>query len=199
MRGVLSEEDLTFAGVNTQYLTHGLHPYPARMIPQIARRFISEFSAKGDIVLDPFCGSGGVLVESRLLGRNSIGIDLNPLAVILAKAKTTPIDPMVLKPAMEKLLADIQAEKQSVFPPDIPNLTYWFKEKVINDLALIRHHLFKVKDEIVRIYLMAVFSRTVREVSNTKSREHKLVRIAKDKLEKYNPNVFETFAINQNN
>jgi len=42
--------------------------------------------------LDPFCGSGGVLVEAKLLGRNSVGVDINPLAVIIAKAKTTPID-----------------------------------------------------------------------------------------------------------
>jgi DNA modification methylase len=85
-------EDWTFAHADTQYLTHGFHPYPARMVPQIANRVITRYSKPGDLILDPFCGSGGVLVEAKLLGTNSVGVDINPLAVIIAKAKTTPID-----------------------------------------------------------------------------------------------------------
>ena len=82
-------EDWTFARANTQDLTHGLHPYPARMIPQIAERLINRYSSENEIVLDPFCGSGTVLVESKLLGRNAIGNDINPLGTLLAKVKTT--------------------------------------------------------------------------------------------------------------
>ena len=74
-------------------MTHGLHPYPAGMIPQIARRLIEKYSNRDDVVLDPFCGSGGVLVEATLLDRKSFGIDINPLACLLARVKTTPIDP----------------------------------------------------------------------------------------------------------
>lgn len=66
-------DDWTFKNADTQYLTHGLHPYPARMIPQIASRLISDYSEKKDWVLDPFCGSGTVLVEPMLKNRNSIG------------------------------------------------------------------------------------------------------------------------------
>lgn len=60
-------EDWTFADADTQYMTHGLHPYPAGMIPQIANRLIERYSKPRLTVLDPFCGSGSVLVESRLL------------------------------------------------------------------------------------------------------------------------------------
>jgi DNA methylase len=66
---------------------HGFHSYPARMHPLTARRLIESFSQPGDIVLDPFCGSGTVLVEARLLGRRALGVDANPLAVRLAERK----------------------------------------------------------------------------------------------------------------
>ena len=68
----IENEDWDFRGADTNYLTHGLHPYPARMIPQIAARLLERYASPGDWVLDPFCGSGTVLVEARLHKINSI-------------------------------------------------------------------------------------------------------------------------------
>ena len=67
---------------------HGFHTYPARMHPQTARRLVEAFAPAGGTVLDPFCGSGTVLVEAMLAGRAARGTDLNPLAVELASLKT---------------------------------------------------------------------------------------------------------------
>ncbi|MCL2722967.1 MAG: site-specific DNA-methyltransferase [Polyangiaceae bacterium] len=72
---------------------HGFHAYPARLHPVTARRLIEFFSSVGDTVVDPFCGSGTVPVEAMLAGRNAIGTDLNPLAVMLARSKTYPRTP----------------------------------------------------------------------------------------------------------
>lgn len=66
---------------------HGFHSYPARIHPLTARRLVEAFSAKGARVLDPFAGSGTVLVEARLAGRAAVGVDANPLAVRLAWLK----------------------------------------------------------------------------------------------------------------
>jgi len=82
-----------FDGAKTKPYTHGFHTYPAMFIPQVARRLLLTYSKKKDTVCDIFCGSGTALVESRLLSRNSYGIDLNPLATFLARVKTTPINP----------------------------------------------------------------------------------------------------------
>ncbi len=92
LEGLVVDQDWTFSKADTSYLTHGLHDYPARMIPQIARRLIERYSPKGGRVLDPFCGSGTTLVEARLMGRDSVGSDVNPFALLLAKVKSTPID-----------------------------------------------------------------------------------------------------------
>jgi DNA modification methylase len=69
---------------------HGFHSYPARMHPLTARRLVEAFSRPGDTVLDPFCGSGTVLVEARLAGHGVVGVDANPLAARLARLKLMP-------------------------------------------------------------------------------------------------------------
>lgn len=68
---------------------HKLHRYPATFLPELADKIISAFSKEGDIVLDLFSGTGTTLVEAKRLNRQSIGIELNPLAVLIARGKLT--------------------------------------------------------------------------------------------------------------
>jgi DNA modification methylase len=70
-------------------LTHEFYRYPARFSPEFARTAIKSFTEPGDLVLDPFMGSGTTLVESFSLGRSAIGTDINPLSVFIARSKTT--------------------------------------------------------------------------------------------------------------
>jgi DNA modification methylase len=67
---------------------HGFHSYPARLHPTVAARLLEGLAPPGGRVLDPFCGSGTVLVEGRLLGLYTIGTDVNPLALRLARFKS---------------------------------------------------------------------------------------------------------------
>src|SRR5919107_1061092 len=83
--------DWELEDANTRYYTHGYHPYSSKYIPQIPNQLISKFTEKNDLVLDTFMGSGTTLVESKILGRNAIGIDVNPLACLISKVKTTTL------------------------------------------------------------------------------------------------------------
>ncbi|HMI90905.1 MAG TPA: DNA methyltransferase, partial [Polyangiales bacterium] len=74
--------------VEQENATHGFHSYPARMHPAIAGALIERFSAPGDALLDPFCGSGTVLIEALRSGRRATGVDLNPLAIRVAEVQT---------------------------------------------------------------------------------------------------------------
>ena len=183
-----------FNGAKTKPYTHGIHTYPAMFIPQVARRLLLTYSKKGDAICDIFCGSGTALVESRLLERNSYGIDLNPLAIFLAKVKTTPINPQLLSREYIKLLMRIDKIKNAeVKKPQFKNLEFWFKDKVILELAKIKKAIKEIKNKKIQDFFLVAFSEAVRKSSNTKNGEFKLVRIKKEILEKYNPNVLEIF------
>jgi SAM-dependent methyltransferase len=74
-------------------LTHPFHTYPARMHPATARVLVEFVGGDAGPLVDPFCGSGTVLVEARAAGLRAIGSDLNPLAVLVARAKTWTAPP----------------------------------------------------------------------------------------------------------
>jgi site-specific DNA-adenine methylase len=189
------EEDWSFAGQDTKYLTHGFHPYPARMMPLIAKKIIETYAVKeDDVVLDPFCGSGTVLVEAIIHNKDSIGFDINPHAVLIAKAKTTPIEPKKLNEKINELIRDILRDKSDYpEPKGIPNLHFWFKPKVISQLAKILHHIKKIDDEHMYNFFAVAFSYTVWKVSNTRKSEYKLYRMDEKELAKWNPDVLSTF------
>lgn len=74
-------------------LTHGFHSHPARMHPALPAKLIPELSERDSIILDPFCGSGTVLVEALAHGRRAAGVDLDPLALRIAETRCALRDP----------------------------------------------------------------------------------------------------------
>ena len=183
-----------YKGEKTKTYTHGIHTYPAMFIPQVVRRLLENYSQAGEIICDIFCGSGTALVESKLIGRNAYGIDLNPLAIFLAKAKTIPINPNKLTNEYFKLLTEIKKIKnQEIKKPNFNNIDFWFKDKVITQLAKIKKAISSIDDTYIKNYFMVSFSETVRLSSNMKNGEFKLVRIKKEKLEDYSPDVLGIF------
>src|ERR687887_896436 len=93
----LNRLDWELEDANTRYLTHSYHPYSAKYIPQIPRYLISNLTNRNDLILDNFVGSGTTLVESKILGRHAIGVDINPLACLVSKVKITNIQKSDLK------------------------------------------------------------------------------------------------------
>jgi DNA modification methylase len=91
-RSELKRVDWDFTGENGTAGFAAYHWYPARFVPQLAGILINYFSEPGDLVLDPFCGSGTTLVEAYRSGRLAVGIDLNYVAVIMTRAKLVNFD-----------------------------------------------------------------------------------------------------------
>jgi len=149
---LLDNIDWNFKSAKTQYLSHTFHPYPARFIPQIPLTFIKLFTKEGETVLDPFVGCGTTVVEAFLHNRNSIGNDLNPLAVLISKVKTTLIDENEFRYLAKKLsLLDSYINKHSTEENNIklPNrkLSKVFTDDVVTRLMAIRRLLQEIRDE----------------------------------------------------
>jgi hypothetical protein len=91
IRSSLREVSWDFADAWTRHGLSLLHWYPTKLPPQVASSLIGALTQRGEIVCDPFCGSGTVLGEAVRLGRRAIGLDVNPVACLISKAKTTLI------------------------------------------------------------------------------------------------------------
>ncbi len=150
---------------------HGFHAYPARAHPITVRRLVENFVAEDGTVLDPFCGSGTVLVESMLAGRATIGTDLNPIAVMLARAKSFPRSPertATLVAAAEKVaeLADARRIAKAGAPHKLPaEDVAAFAPHVLLELASLRMGIAKAPNAI-RPDLLLVFSAILVKLSS---------------------------------
>jgi 16S rRNA G966 N2-methylase RsmD len=88
-----------------------IHKYWSRKPSDEVARRITRATSPGDLVVDPFCGSGVAPIEAALLGRRAIGIDLNPFAIHLARATAMDVDAGALHAAGRRVLAAAEAEE----------------------------------------------------------------------------------------
>ena len=191
--------DWTFKEISTSQYTHGFHQYPARMHPEIATRLIEKYSANSKtVVLDPFMGSGGVLVESMLHGNNSIGIDLNPFAVLLSKVKTTPLDPKKLEKTLEDIQSTVNEDYKNkiIFDntPEKLDLSFWYPKDPIEKLPIIKNAIYQIKNKSIREFFLICFSFTTRRTSFQKNSVYKVYRMKPEDRAKFEPDTFKKFA-----
>jgi len=159
---------------NTNGLTHGLHRFPAKYIPQIPRWALREFASKSSVVLDPFAGSGTTLVESRCAVDSSIGIDIDPLARLIASAKVARYDLGRLRDLSTQLLD--RPPVVSLFVPmqGVVNFAHWFNEKAWRQLCGLYEGIQRLNcDAGERRFFLCVFSSILRRVSNADDQTQK--------------------------
>ena len=149
--------------------THGLHKYPAKFFPELPRWIIERYSRPGELVLDPFMGSGTTNLEAMLLGRPSVGVDIDPFSRFLARVKTTPLEPGELRAAVAELTARLDGFDADRDGGDIPEFPYrdnWFKPYVLRELAYIKGGIAGLAcSQAVKDFLLAAFSSVIRRAS----------------------------------
>ena len=157
-------EEWDFKKYNINLYTHKIHDYPAMFIPQLARKIIEEFTNEGDTILDMFSGSGTTVLESHILNRNGIGIDLNPLAILISKVKTTPVSKNEIISSYNTFLKNYD-EKTNVKIKEFANIDFWFSQKVIEIFSKLYETINLFDDEkIINLYKIA-FSSIIRKLS----------------------------------
>lgn len=173
----LASKDWAFSDEDTQFLGHDLHPYPAKFIPQIPGTLISLLSDHGEIVCDPFGGSGTTALEAIRLGRRAISLDANPLAALIGRVKTARASTSCshqLRSLHGLLYAELSTPSASAntmldaygqHAPEIANRGKWFSDTSFGELCCIRARISELQDDTARDIANLALSRSVLSAS----------------------------------
>jgi site-specific DNA-methyltransferase (cytosine-N4-specific) len=152
-----------------RYLTHNFHPYPHKLLPPIARVLIQEYSMEDDTILDPFCGSGTTLIEANITSRNVIGFDINPIACLISKVKTTILNGYELRKELAKLLQAVYSSKEFYEIPIFPKREYWFNPEALSALAVLRRQVYSITNKAMQDFFLVAFSSILKPASQASS------------------------------
>lgn len=153
------------------YALHNFHAYPCKFPAFIPREIIKKYAKKGDIICDPFVGSGTTLLEATLLGYSSIGNDINPLSCLLSKVKVKPVKQKLLNKIdffLEDLLENYKKLK-IIKEYSYNSIEHWFQKNVIKELSFIKKNILSIKEQDLRDLLLIVFSSIIVRVSKQES------------------------------
>lgn len=160
-----------------RYGSHGAHEYRGKFFPQLARALLNIAGIQpGDYVLDPMCGSGTTLVEAALAGCRAVGVDMNPLSVLMSRAKSAILQtpPDILVAEYEKLRAELlqvadkpmaMAWLESLPKQDQDYLQTWFAPRVLADLDKIAVKVHAIANAACRDLFRLSLSNILRRVS----------------------------------
>lgn len=181
-------------GISDRF-THLIHPYPAKLYPNIPYFLLASdvFCPEKGLVLDPFCGTGTVLLEAILSKRNAIGADSNPIARLIAETKTSPIAPSILEKELEDIIKKSRSQL-NVVVPDFPNRDYWFSPKVQQQLACLVATIKLIKDTKRRCFFLTCLSNIIKKVSYADPRIYVPVKLNPDRFAD-NPDLYQKIRI----
>ncbi len=188
---------LSFDNLNEKDTTkhvHRLHPYKGKYIPQLVQYFIDEhtdnfkkqvYFKPGDIILDPFLGSGTTIIQSIEDGIHSIGIDVSEFNCMISGCKATHYDQEYLKKAVNRLLVALES-----FEHD--NKIHEFEQELLIELSKFNNKFFPGSD-----FRYQMNQNIVNEDTVAYKKESEFLPIYQKLLKKYsvklNQNKLESF------
>ena len=151
---------------------HYIHYYPGRIFPYIPFFLLSmkEFKHLDGYLLDPFSGSGTILLEAIInpvIKRNALGVEINPIARLISKVKTTPLNMGKITQYNEEIFSlnkDVKVEMDWI--PKFKNRKIWFSNNAVIKLCKLRHaiHFFDA-DPDYKDFFWLCFSSIIRKVA----------------------------------
>jgi hypothetical protein len=123
---------------------HRLHPYKGKFIPQLVEYFLDDhtdqfkedvFFKPGDIVLDPFCGSGTTLVQANELGMHAVGIDVSSFNALISNSKISKYDLIEVKKSADRITRELKK-----FLSDRNNIE--FENRLLDELKEFNNQYF---------------------------------------------------------
>ncbi|HDM36311.1 MAG TPA: hypothetical protein ENG09_03530 [Candidatus Syntrophoarchaeum butanivorans] len=159
--------------------THSYHRYPAKFIPQLVERLMDEYVRFKDAhINDPFFGCGTTIVTAISRGFKASGTDINRIAYLITRVKSTPIEPAYLDQKIRKFLSKVKClenNQRTLFymgdvEPLIPEkhiarIDYWFTEENKIELGKILRVIYEEEDETIRDFFLCAFSHILKNCS----------------------------------
>lgn len=145
--------------------THLIHSYPAKLLTNIPYFFFATdtLCPYNGIVLDPFCGTGTVLLEASLSGRNALGADSNPLAELITIVKTCYLSREDLLETLDKIIN--RAKRTKIKTPIPEAVAVWYSPSTLPQLAALQTSISRIKNKKQKAFFELCFSSVVRKVS----------------------------------
>lgn len=150
--------------------THQLHYYPAKILVDIPNFFLfdDEYAKTGGNMLDPFAGSGTVLLAGLIHPvhqMNTYGVEINPISRLISKVKTTPLNIEKLNEKIGYLINNISKDNKNYDLPIYKNLGFWFVKKAQIELSRIKYHIDKIEDNDIKDFFYICLSSIIRKTS----------------------------------
>ena len=164
------------------FATHWVHWYPAKMFHRIPSVFLDAVDLPPrSTILDPFCGSGTVLLESNVRGHDAVGVDVNPLARLISRVKTTPIDPKDLNSCLEDVCP--RAMLSNAMPDAHPILDAWLPAAARVGLHRLSASIQQLADDDLRAFFVVTLTSVIRQVSYADPAIPPLVRLREERAQ----------------
>jgi len=174
---ILDRDYWSFRGNSRREHGHGFCQYPAMMVPQMAEAILNEVRAvhpEIKWVTDPYAGSGTILTEVMLRGLSFAGSDVNPLAVLICRAKAGPFFPNAIHSSTDRLLGRIKADHKHDIDVSFSGINKWFREDVRVELSRVRRCIRQEASRNTRRFFWVALAEAVRLTSNSRTSTFKL-------------------------
>src|SRR5216684_7762873 len=182
--------------------THIYFQYPAMMVPQMQGQLIEavkEVELGVRHIFDPFVGSGTTMTEAMIQGLDFTGQDINPLAILICRAKMGPFYDQILQNKLATIINTAKEDQDSQIEVDFPGRDKWFQQKTAIELSRIRRSIQNEQELWCRRFCWIVLAETVRLTSNSRTSTFKLhirpIEEIKKRESDLSPiNIFEAIA-----
>lgn len=176
---------------DSSYLTHGLYRWYGKLVPQLVARVLDLYTQPNDSIIANFSGSGTIALEAMVRNVNCIGTDINPLALLLAKVKTTKLHIQSIDLLLEHILNNSKRIETSVSVAHLYQPEKWYSGNNAYKLVALKKSIDTILDKDLKDFFYIVLASITRECSNVDSRCVNHIVVDKTPKEK---DVYNTFA-----
>jgi hypothetical protein len=148
-----------------------LHSYPSTFVHAIPASLINCLGLRGDLIVDPFGGTGQTAVEAIKYECSAISADSNAIATLVARARLTPLNARQ-RARIRDISGDELKAAQPADPPEFEQREKWHHPKTLRELCRIQGFIQSNTDNFVRQFLTACFSAIIPASTARKGKEH---------------------------